>query len=626
MAFGEYFNAMSSFPATAKTAAELRDQNYRYAQARAQGRAYRGSVDPKTGKPIGTAYIQQLISEGVDVDPALAQAARMADIYKQGSEAAQSGIGMESTGANPRRTILAAPDEIQAAQTRLDQPGFFGRMFGKAKPAAAQPQAAAPQAEPLRGTTDESGVSTNHDYDFLGAPSAAQAPVAPKPSSSGPSDIDAHAESSSTRGSENTGVATKPAAEEAPIPAVSATPGSDRDLGSLGSTRLTAPEMGRLPEINVESSAASNPPVDDYFSSMLRDVSLQGAQGAGGSSTTAAPDAGLFAWNPQNDGSNAYMQYRDALDSQLKANGFDSPSTYLKSVYDSALQSNMPPRPSPVLRSIAPGEYYKAQAAYESGVQQAQGKAQQAVVEARAKLSDFAKQFGANVVDQRKTELNSSMVLRDPSKRAEAASLITNGKNIDYVKRDLADAGNDIARLQLVAPAVIRTYVTALNPGQQLSEGNLKEAGLMLFPEFGNSEQMMTQLAAGILLSFKGDNSILKSFAARAEQMGGAPLSARLQRMAEHAESLNRQTLASYVTGATQQPVESPAPVAAPNAAALQAVGVDSTRAAAAPVKPKTLQPKPKPARHAGPKVGDIKNLPDGRRLRYVGPQGWELL
>lgn len=591
MAFGEYFNAMSSFPATAKTAAELRDQNYRYQQARAQGRAYRASVDPKTGKPIGTAFIQNLINEGVDIDPATAQAARMAEIYKTGNEAAQAGVGMESLGAKPRTTILAQPDEIQAAQERQAAPSFFGRLF--AKPQATKVEQPAVAAEPLSGTTDAQGNPTTNAYDFLTA-----APATKRSSPTGPSDIGATAVPSSTSGTENRAAATE-AAQPAPVAEEStalAVPGSDRNLGSLGSSRITAPTEGKLPPIEVERA---NPPVDDYFSAMLRDVSLQSSQQAAGNGVQGqAPDESLFAWNPQNDGSNAYTQYQAALDSQLKASGFNSASDYLKSVYTGALQSNVPPRPSAMLRATAPGEYYKAEAAWQSGMQQAQGKAQQAVIEARGKLADFAKQYGLNLVEQRKTEIGSNQVLRDPSKRTEAAALLTNRENIKSLKTDLANAGTDIAKLQLIAPTAIRAYATSLNPGQQLSEGNLREVGMTLYPEFGNSEQLMTQLAAGILLSFKGDNSVLESFAKKAEQMGGAPLSARLTRLVDHADILNEKTLDSYVTGVKAPTTDSVTTQAqAPNASAsaMQAAGVSPERIS--PSKPKTPV-KPKPARN----------------------------
>lgn len=624
MPASDVYNAMMS---GARTSREIRDSDYRFNQARAQGRAYRGSVDPKTGKPIGTAYIQQLISEGVDVDPALAQAARMADIYKHGSEAAQSGIGMESTGANPRRTILAAPDEIQAAQTRLDQPGFFGRMFGKAKPAATQTQAAAPQYDPdfnpapdamadawtnkyvadtkrrlsagvdSRINTADSGTNagTNDRLSLVANPAGAASPLAlkdrdwkdealrsigigvgsiAKPLPSGPADISASSEASSTRGGENyqsgtntgtstntgTGTsATMPASSEASDSEDNLTPGGRREQMNLGSGNVTGYVEAPLVSPPLPDRAQeSNPPVDDYFSSMLRDVSLQGAQQAAGVSAQQQqpPDDSMFKWAPTDVDGNVYMQYSKSLDNFIKSNGYESSSDYLQKTYDAALKQNTPQMPSAMLLAFAPAEYYKQMSAYQAGVQQAQGKAQQAVMEARKGLDEIAKKMGEDTVKQRETELDKDYVLRDKTYRPKAVALLTNRSNIGMIDKDLktAVAKNDIAQLRLVAPAVIRAYATALNPDMQLSDGNLREIGAMLSPELATDKQFLLQLAIGLKRSmFNGDDSVLDGLLKSAEQSSGVGLGVRLSKILEHSKVLNGAALGKYVIRITPE-------------------------------------------------------------------------
>ena len=260
----------------------------------------------------------------------------------------------------------------------------------------------------------------------------------------------------------------------------------------------------------------------------------------------------LFQWAPTNDGSQQFQQYDSALKSKLNASGFKDASGYLQHIYDATYAANMPPKPNRALRMQGREgqiKYQGEQAAYEAGLQKADGAAQAAVLKERATLADFAKQFGVNTVEQNKSELPGGLMLRDHAKRNEAAALITNQDNIAYAKKAVAEAGTDTTKLSLAYPIVARAYATALNPGQQLSEGNLSEVASALYPDQHLDKQFMTKALLAVGRWFKSgfsDTSGLDQLNNAIEASNPGAISGRIASMAAEAERLNDKTLASY--------------------------------------------------------------------------------
>ena len=576
-------NLFGSFVEGAKTGQELRDSNYKYMQNRAQARALRESIDPKTGKPVGLKYIQKLIEAGVDVDPATAQASRVSDLFGLGAKTAQNATTMEALGAKPKQDLLLEPDELARNQPdQATQTPSVGARFG------VKPKAPA-----------------SDNVDMSWADGVPPTPGTSTASTTGTTDVAAGAQTEPTNAS---GEGT----EAAPL--------------DLGSTRIKGQQAGtyKLPDIEVPTSErpATN---DDFFSTFARNTDtskITSGVAQAGKDAASPDDASLLTWTPQDDGSNVYQQYKSALDSQLKSGGYTSADDYLKRVYTSTLAANAPTAPNEGLLALGAegiAKYRGEQQAYIAGLQQAKGKATAAVTEARGKLAEFAQKYGVNTVEQRKTEVGNGLVLRDPAKRDQAAALIVNMKNIENTKADLASAGVDGARLELVAPSVIRAYATSINPSMQLSEGNLAEVGAMLFPEAVADKAAMGKLVGALALYItKGDKSLFQTMISKVSATAPAQLQARLQTVLDHAAGLNAKNLQQYaVTAPTAPPATPPGAPGAPAAPpAKPPLPFDPAANAKKPAAKKDIKPK-------APAIGTMRKGPGGRNQWYTS-EGWK--
>lgn len=274
--------------------------------------------------------------------------------------------------------------------------------------------------------------------------------------------------------------------------------------------------------------------------------------GAGAASAAGKDDDPLLVWNPENDGTNEYVQYKTALDSALKSNGFNDASSFLKHVKDSTMLANMPREPNRGLLQLGKegrSKYMGELADYKAGIAKAEGLAKQAVIEERRKLADFAKQFGTNVVDTRKTELDDKYILRDPAKRTEAQALITNRETIKYVQEAVKSAGNNTAKLKLVFPQLARAYATAANPGMQLNQGNLQEVAEGMFPESIGNKEFIARVTSGIARGLVNkDWSMFQQFGDALEAQAPGALAERMNKLAAETQQMNETTLRGYVT------------------------------------------------------------------------------
>ena len=148
-------------------------------------------------------------------------------------------------------------------------------------------------------------------------------------------------------------------------------------------------------------------------------------------------------------------------------------------------------------------------------------------------------------------------MLMDPAKRTEAAALITNRQNIanaaQAVEASVDATGPNVTKLMLAAPQVIRAYATALNPGQQLNEGNLLEVSRVMYPEL--SRPHLIQIAAALGRGIRNNDwSGFKTVADAVDATAPQALYDRMRKVAEEAAKLNQISLGSYVTPGARQP------------------------------------------------------------------------
>lgn len=309
--------------------------------------------------------------------------------------------------------------------------------------------------------------------------------------------------------------------------------------------------------------------IEDSYdpSKSMMDPRTMAAQGG----TAGEPDATLFTWNPSDVTGNQYQQFATALNTKLKSSGFvnakgdGDASAYLKSVYDSAYQANMPAAPNPLL--AAQGlegqvKYGQELQAYQAGLAKAKGEATKAVIAAKDKLTEMAKEYGTQTVEQRKSEIgDSGDILRDPSKRNEAAAIRANEVNISEViqsmkaidKQNGGDAAKNMAQYRLLAPQVVRLYATGVNPGQQLNEGNLKEVMDVMYPELVGRKDYGDALArAAVYIVASKDKA--KAFDDQVNKLVGtfdaqdpAKIQARIKRMVGEAAAINSNQYDNYM-------------------------------------------------------------------------------
>ena len=346
------------------------------------------------------------------------------------------------------------------------------------------------------------------------------------------------------------------------------------DMGNLGSSSLATAQLPPLPEGAGASPTVLRPGqdartarqlVEDSYNPANTMAARMAARMGSAQQPTATPD--LFDWKPVDNGSNQFQQFSQALGAKLRgigaldAQGNPDPSKYLQQVYSSTVMSNMPPAPNPALlnQGLEGMTKYEGEVqAYQAALTKAKGLGEAAVLKAKTDLVEYAKQFGVDTVEQRRSEIPGGM-LRDPAKRTEAAALITNQQNIanasHAVESSVDASGPNVSKLMLAAPQVIRAYATALNPGQQLSEGNLLEVAGQMYKELSGPKliQMAAALGRGIR---NNDWSGFKTLADAVDATAPQALYQRMRTLAQEAAKLNQTSLASYV----EQPGGKPTP------------------------------------------------------------------
>jgi hypothetical protein len=352
----------------------------------------------------------------------------------------------------------------------------------------------------------------------------------------------------------------------APSGAAVAQPQADQpSQQSLGSSSLAIGQLPPLPEGAGASPTVLRPGQDSRSARQRVEDSFDPSQTLAAKMTVnqqgGGPDAGIFDWKPVDNGSNQFQQFSQALGAKLKgigaldANGNPDPSKYLQQVYASTVASNMPPAPATTLLSqgLEGQAKFEEQAnAFTAGLQKAKGLGQAAVLKAKGDLIDYAKQFGVDTVEQRKSEIPGG-TLRDTSKRNETNALLANEKNIEFAADAIAKASQggvpNVPQLMMAAPQVIRAYATTLNPGQQLNEGNLMEVSGQMYPEIAGPKLVAVAAALGRGLR-NNDWSGFDTFANSIDATSPQALLQRMNTLVSESRKLNKISLGSYMTQA----------------------------------------------------------------------------
>lgn len=227
-----------------------------------------------------------------------------------------------------------------------------------------------------------------------------------------------------------------------------------------------------------------------------------------GNGQATSPDTNLFQWDVASTDTNQYRQYKQAQDALLKSKGFADAGTYLKSVYDQTILANAAPGINPLVLLEDPSnpgkgmsELGKQIVASAQGNQKAEGLARQAVLAAKSELVKLAQDYGQQTVDQRKSELNGNMILRDPSTRQTAVTLLSNRGAIDETLLQLNNARTQLD-VQMVAPMVAKAV--GMSYGNQATEFNIAEVYKSAFPEMNTD--LLASLALGTVAAIKNDN------------------------------------------------------------------------------------------------------------------------
>lgn len=320
--------------------------------------------------------------------------------------------------------------------------------------------------------------------------------------------------------------------------------------GNQGGTN--APQVEQLPELPPQPQGTiSQAPDNRTELQTIEDRANAGPGPQGVAPAVSAPPAALTTWEPKDDGSNQYRQFKTALDTKLQAMGLPDASAYLSQVYTQTYKENTPTPPNPMLLAQdgeGRAKYMQEQMAFAAGKQKAEGAAEAATLAARAALEGVAKEYGVVTVEQSKSELGPNEILRDPAKRDQAAALKTNFQLISATQDQLAKAGTNTTALSLIAPQVARAYATATNPGQQLGEGNLQEVARALYPEAFDDKRFMGKAISALARGFKnGDWSGLNQLSDYIDAGDPAAVSKRFQTTLAEAAKLNATTYGSYV-------------------------------------------------------------------------------
>lgn len=486
---------------------------------------------------------------------------------------AKAGLGPEDakTAMDWQRAGKAADVNTAQANTQLEALGYKPQAAGRAGASIGEPAPvevpAAPAAAPKRDRLEEWFAGLRGEKAAAPQPSAEEQIAAQQAAPPGGA-----------------------VAQEVP---------SAANLGSLGSSSLGTMTLPPLPEGAGASPTTLRPGQDLRTARQKVEDSYDPANSpmARAQAAAGAPagEGGMFDWNAMDNGTNQFQQFQQALGAKLKSigavtpDGTPDPGAYLRQIYTATIQANMPPAPNPAL--MAQGlegmvKYEGEVQAYQAALTKAKGAAEQAVLKAKDDLAAYAKQFGVDTVEQRRSEIGGGMLM-DPAKRTEAAALITNRQNIanaaQAVEASVDATGPNVTKLMLAAPQVIRAYATALNPGQQLNEGNLLEVSRVMYPEL--SRPHLIQIAAALGRGIRNNDwSGFKTVADAVDATAPQALYDRMRKVAEEAAKLNQISLGSYVTPGARQP----APAESTEEKLGKALGI---------------------GKRSGPKVGDEKTI-----------------
>lgn len=309
-------------------------------------------------------------------------------------------------------------------------------------------------------------------------------------------------------------------------------------------------------------------------------------------SQQAAPDESLFAWAPKNTDTNEYRDFENALKAKLNSAGYADAPSYLRSVYNQTLKANTPPMPAESLLAMGlegQAKYEEQLNAYLAGTAKARGLAEEAVNNERSKLEAAAKEYGTSTIEARKTDMPDGK-LRDVSKREQAAALNINRDYSRHVLDGIDKAGNNVATLTSLMPQLARSISTAFNPGQQISEGNIKENlgslynGLTTIDGQPITESMKAGLIRWVLT---GDKSGTADFQNKLDATSTAVLAQRMREMAVKSVELTDKNYQNYVVGGadlgsvTPKPEQKPATTGARADAAKRVADQKAKKAAA---------------------------------------------
>lgn len=349
--------------------------------------------------------------------------------------------------------------------------------------------------------------------------------------------------------------------------------GKTMDLGSstLAEGRMVDP--GYYGAGGLEPKLGANTiPQDRKYDVVEESLRRKGGAGGGGVSVQSSPldtsfTSELTDWNPVDNGSNEYRQYSAALKDKLSGMGLTSNSEYLQKLGENVYKQNLYiPNPAAMFKDgkldMAAQGAELSKAAQSKIV--AQGKADQAILEARAKLVEEAQKYGVGTVDARSLDIGNKDVkytdekgiehkdgqykLRDKSYRPQATALLTNKVLLAELNKELREASGDITKLSLVAPSVIRALSTAANPGQQLSEGNLHENAQKLATNFTDDPAMIPKFVGAALLALKGNIKPLTDlFTGYANAMSPAVYGKQLNKMKDEAELMTGMGVESFM-------------------------------------------------------------------------------
>lgn len=329
------------------------------------------------------------------------------------------------------------------------------------------------------------------------------------------------------------------------------------DLGSstLKPEQMKSPVM-QLPELKSE-------PVETYIPQDTRSVlqyeqdRYDPSQGIAAKMAGQTQDGGsqpITKWEPVDDGTNQYRQFKASLDAKLKANGFASADDYLKQIHAQTMAANTPPMPSESLLAMGlegQAKYQDQYNAYIAGLAQARGKADEAVMKARDGLTEIAKAYGVDTVEDRKTLLSPGVRVKNEADFDAASALASNRGFIRKISADIDNAGDNVATLTAILPQLARGMATAWSPGQQINEGNLSENVGTLYNGLQTQNGQPVEEAAKtafLRLLFKGDAGGITDLNNRLDATSVKVLKQRMKAAAEEAKNVTDERYKHYTT------------------------------------------------------------------------------